>query len=1266
MKKLLTLFALALVVVVSSCSQFDDTPIWDKLNEQEQTLNDHERRIAALEELCKQMNTNIQALKTLVEAFEKRDYVTDVLPISEDGEVVGYTISFASSDTITIYMGKDGEDGEDGADGKDGYTPQIGVMKDTDGIYYWTIDGEWLLDDNGNKIKAIGEDGEDGKDGQDGADGTNGSNGNNGQNGQDGEDGEDGKDGITPRLKIENDYWYVSYDEGTTWIELGKATGEDGKSIQIGNSFIDNISLSEKGLIFVLDSGFSFTIPYYYEHLRLTLWADLHVMEPNSTLDIHYLVTRVGTDSPVIVEVVSSADIKAKVIPETGPYKEKVTGVIQVNTGDKIDEYSKVIVFATDGLDVVMRSIRFEEPGLVVEENTTKHVPSEGGEIALEFLSNVECEAVIPEDAQDWISVVPATRMEKQTITLKLEPNAGDSRTAEVQVKSTDGKLSLTYTISQEPNSDYLLALEREALIAIYNALDGDNWINNENWCSDKPVSEWFGLHTHDDGTIRGFQLQDNLLSGEMPDDLFKLKNLKLLNISNNNISTIPTGISSLTKLTLLHLPFLANIPIDELYNLSEITELGLCVSDENLPSTGIDLSRWENLYRATISANQDDCIPLPNDFSGLSNLRYLILNGFSGELSPTIGQCTGLVSLVIQNGTVTGEIPSTIGNLKKLSQLILNNNQFSGSIPGEIFSCPLTYIRLENNRLSGEIPEEFGNWLSSMQDSLMSTGSWFDCVLHHNNLSGVPESIQKHPMWKVVWPHIITQNDINHKDILLPGSHLSGCDIDGCEINSDTDYAKYDYTVLWQIPPATAVNSMVLFNVYQMNNIYEKYKDSNVKFIYLGAPWNTEEELRNFRNNYDVKWQTFNVNSNALRNLRINFGHSTSYMDLQVDSGGVRGNQVTIVDNSGNIVYSSVLDGEDLDQLNSYLEKILGAGSDIYQSTDYSADGAVVTLQTATQGEGIDIVLMGDAYSDRQIADGTYEADMKYVYKNLFTEEPYKSFKDYFNVRYVNVVSATEGYKNGDTALDSYFGGGTLVGGDDSAVFNYALKAISEEQMDEALLIVVMNSDIYAGTCYMYYPDNTADFGNGVSVSYFPKGGDETTFAQLLHHEACGHGFAKLADEYAYEEYGAIPSGYASQIQEQQSNWGWWKNVDFTSDPTATRWSHFINDTRYANEGLGAYEGGLTYWTGVWRPTDNSIMRYNTGGFNAPSREAIYYRIHKLAYGADWEYDYEEFVEWDARNRATAATRAMVYKPTNYKPTHPPVIVNKSWKDAK
>lgn len=342
----------------------------------------------------------------------------------------------------------------------------------------------------------------------------------------------------------------------------------------------------------------------------------------------------------------------------------------------------------------------------------------------------------------------------------------------------------------------------------------------------------------------------------------------------------------------------------------------------------------------------------------------------------------------------------------------------------------------------------------------------------------------------------------------------------------------------------------------------------------------------------------------------------------------------------------------------------------DTYISSDYSNDGKVITLQTATKGNGINIVLMGDAYSDRQIADGTYKEDMENLYNNLFTEEPYKSFKDHFNVHYVSIVSATEGYEYSGATLGGFFGNGTYVGGNDNVVFNYALKAISEEEMDEALLIVAMNSDNYAGTCYMYYPESvTGTYGSGPSVAYFPRGGDAETFASLLHHEACGHGFAKLGDEYAYEDYGEAPADYIAQTKQHQDSWGWWKNVDFTDDPSEVRWNYFLSDERYANDGLGVFEGGLTYWSGVWRPTENSIMRYNTGGFNAPSREAIYYRIHKLAYGADWEYNYEDFVEYDSVNRKSASEAAAVsatkyvYQP---KPQlHAPVVINKTWRDA-
>ena len=345
---------------------------------------------------------------------------------------------------------------------------------------------------------------------------------------------------------------------------------------------------------------------------------------------------------------------------------------------------------------------------------------------------------------------------------------------------------------------------------------------------------------------------------------------------------------------------------------------------------------------------------------------------------------------------------------------------------------------------------------------------------------------------------------------------------------------------------------------------------------------------------------------------------------------------------------------------------------NDVYVSVDYSMDGGVVTLQQASKGNGIDIVLMGDAYSDRQVTNGYYKQDMELLYDNLFAEEPYKSFKDYFNVYYVNVVSATEGYEFGNTALDTWFGDGTEVGGSDQSVFEYALKAITEERMDEAMLVVAMNSDAYAGTCYMYYPKYYTDYGSGVTVSYFPRGNNVETFVQLLHHEANGHGFAKLADEYAYEYNGQVDDEKKIKTIEDQNERGWWKNIDFTSDPANVRWNYFLKDERYANEGLGLFEGGLTYWTGVWRPTETSIMDNNIGGFNAPSREAIYYRINKLAYGKDWEYDYEDFVEYDAINRSESSTsvpmarsRRSNYVEVHVQPTAPPVVVGKSWRDA-
>ena len=241
-------FVLVLTTMLAlSCNKFDDSAIWDK-------LNDHEERIAYLEEVCKTMNANIVNLQMLVTALEANDYIISASPLVTGD---GYTFTFKSGKSVVIYDGKDGVDGidgtngNDGVNGKDGVTPVISVMKDVDGIYYWTVNNQWLLI-NGEKVRASAMDGKDGENGTDGTNGVNGAN---------------GKDGITPKFKIQDDYWYISYDNGNSWDKLGKASGSNGLYGDDGDSFFKGVSMSDGFVQFTLndENETIIKVPYLME-----------------------------------------------------------------------------------------------------------------------------------------------------------------------------------------------------------------------------------------------------------------------------------------------------------------------------------------------------------------------------------------------------------------------------------------------------------------------------------------------------------------------------------------------------------------------------------------------------------------------------------------------------------------------------------------------------------------------------------------------------------------------------------------------------------------------------------------------------------------------------------------------------------------------------------------------------------------------------------------------------------------------------------------
>lgn len=351
-------------------------------------------------------------------------------------------------------------------------------------------------------------------------------------------------------------------------------------------------------------------------------------------------------------------------------------------------------------------------------------------------------------------------------------------------------------------------------------------------------------------------------------------------------------------------------------------------------------------------------------------------------------------------------------------------------------------------------------------------------------------------------------------------------------------------------------------------------------------------------------------------------------------------------------VVNLTVLPNEEEEERTAYLyfcktnceeEEILNSvtiiqeGTDTNTSTDYSADKTVRILQRATQGNGLPIVLMGDGFLDTDIANGTYDEVMNKAMENLFTEEPLKSLQSYFNVYSVTAVSRSNKFDGYNTAFQCQMEGGmsTLITGNDENVIDY-IQCVEGIDVSETLAVVVLNSPLYAGTTYFgYYSENQV---TELAIAYCPiiYNLENDSFRQVLVHEAVGHGFAKLEDEYSYEENGKMPSDEINDVKVLQS-YGWAQNVDFTQDENTILWLSFLKDSRYSSERIGIYEGACTYMSGVYRPTEDSMMNTNTCGFNAPSRKAIYDMVMKR--GENRETTYEEFADFDSRNVSQVRT---------------------------
>ena len=436
-----------------------------------------------------------------------------------------------------------------------------------------------------------------------------------------------------------------------------------------------------------------------------------------------------------------------------------------------------------------------------------------------------------------------------------------------------------------------------------------------------------------------------------------------------------------------------------------------------------------------------------------------------------------------------------------------------------------------------------------------------------------------------------------------------------------------------------------------QIDALFEKEIPSTTKIVVKGTEPGEDEVFTVTPTLFDIDGYEQDITMTVTANISYSIDSQPEWISKKSDNSGVYTFTVsantTSSSRSGEIIFKNVN--------NSFLTVTVKQGIQTYTSSDYSQDGQVTRIHSATVGKGIDVVFVGDAFADKdQVLFNKY---VKLGKEAFFTEEPFRSTKDRFNIYRIGSVSkngiiAQEG---GDNKFSAQFGQGTNISGDDKAVFSFVQEKIPSVDLTKTIIFVIINKAKYAGTCWMYT--------NNMAICYVPLCRDETDYAQTLRHEGCGHGFGKLADEYFYDSMGRIPDDKVSELKKWKGfAYGFYENVDLTSDPNTILWSKFISDSRYSGK-VGVYEGGYTYPYGVYRPTDNSIMRYNTGGFNAPSREAIYKKIIKFSEGDAWTYDYETFVVFDAPARsAEAVTRAAAQcaavDKANFIPLAPPVMV--------
>jgi len=1014
----------------------------------------------------------------------------------------------------------------------------------------------------------------------------------------------------------------------------------------------------------------------------------------------------VGSDGETIkIELKSNVEY-TMILPEVDWINKEESRAISAYThyliiapNETYDQRNAVVYFQneTESLKDSISIIQLQKDAIIVAKNEYE---VEAESCTLEFSVNTNVDFKV-ETTVDWIKQNTDSRslVEKLLKFTIAENDATIVREGKISITFKD--LKQTIKITQKGAIDYE-SIERAALIELYKATGGDNWGKNTNWCSDKPLREWYGIIVNQKGRVREIYLGRNNLVGVIPESIGNLTELTELSLESNQLSGgIPESIGNLTELTKLFLDsnqLSGGIP-ESIGNLTALTRLELNGNQltgsipesignlRNLTSLELyynkltgeipkSIGNLSELWGLNLSYNKLRG-NIPESIGNLAKLVYLNItsNQLSGNIPESIGNLSELEDLYIYDNQLSGNIPESIGNLSELKSLNIHGNQLSGEVPKSIANLPnLEDFVLAENNLSGPLPElpksenlfaynmsyNFftGNIPESHAKAFDRSATEYGCgyEVYFNNLSGdIPESMVKHKHWHAHWYYTLRQNQgYGFNETEIPAHANTVMCYDGSLLNLGEEYKRNEYTIIFRWWSKCPYSQPYVSPIYQL---YQKYKEKGLGLLCTTLGFDDISYLNEHMPNVNI----FNESRHdSYDNNPYGVLHQSFYLFY---SGATP--YFYIIDNKGNIIFYGSGDGNvtipqyhaNRDDIYDFVANLFGdekydPSIDIYTSTDYSRDGEVVTLQTASTGKGINLTFMGEAFVDKDMGDGgLYEQKMEEAMEKFFSIEPYKSMRNRFNVYTVKVISPNAVFT--EHAVHR-------INQSDLVCFEYAQK-IPDADKNPPMISVIYNTTYWTDRSY------TTMYSDGSFVGYMMDG-----ITNVLIHESGGHGFASLLDEYVEGglENSTLPEDYQTYLDNVWETSGWGANVDWRNNASTVKWSHFLDDNRYSNEGLGLYEGAYLYGHGAYRPTENSMMRYYDAPFNAPSREQIYKRIMQRSEGETWIYNYEEFVKFDEKTRS-AESRSTIKPLTEaeqneYIRNHrPPIIIKGTWRDA-